>query len=94
MRVDTLQLVCHTVFTPRDGTHPGLQMTTFLTTAQREFLIEEYKEQLEEFEQLEEYGYLLDELRKMNNTDFWQQCIEFMPIYGDEPGHLQKMMAE
>ena len=70
------------------------QMTTFLTTAQREFLIEEYKEQLEEFEELEEYGYLLDELRKMNNTDFWQQCIEFMPIYGDEPGHLQKMMAK
>ena len=69
-------------------------MTTFLTTAQREFLIEEYKEQLEEFEQLEEYGYLLEELRKMNNTDFWQQCVEFMPIYGDEPGLLQKMMAK
>ena len=51
-------------------------MTTFLTTAQREFLIEEYKEQLEEFEELEEYGYLLDELRKMNNTDFWQQSFD------------------
>ena len=71
----------------------ALLMTTFLTAAQREFLIEEYKEQLEEFEQLEEYGYLLDELRTLNNTAFWQSIIEFMPIYGDEPGHLHKMMA-
>ena len=62
------------------------QMTTFLTTAQREFLIEEYKEQLEEFEQLEEYGHLLDGLRTMNNVDFLNECIEFMPIYGDPVG--------
>ena len=68
-------------------------MTTFLTTAQREFLIKEYKEQLEDFGELEEYGYLLDELRTFNNIDFWESIIEFMPIYGDEPGHLQKMMA-
>ena len=62
------------------------QMTTFLTTAQREFLIEEYKEQLEEFEQLEEYGHMLDGLRTMNNVDFLNECIEFMPIYGDPVG--------
>lgn len=68
-------------------------MTAFLTSAQREFLINEYKEQLEEFDQLEEYGDLLDGLRKLNNTAFWQEIIDFMPIYGDEPGHLQKMMA-
>jgi len=68
-------------------------MTTFLTAAQREFLIEEYKEQLEDFGELEEFGYLLDELRTFNNTSFWEAIIEFMPIYGDEPGHLQKMMA-
>ena len=61
-------------------------MTTFLTAAQREFLIEEYKEQLEEFEQLEEYGYFLDELRTYNNVDFLNQCIEFMPIYGEPVG--------
>jgi len=61
-------------------------MTTFLTTAQREFLIEEYKEQLEEFEQLEEYGYVLEELRTYNNVDFLEMCIDFMPIYGEPAG--------
>lgn len=61
-------------------------MTTFLTAAQREFLIKEYKEQLEEFEQLEEYGYFLDELRTYNNVDFLNQCVEFMPIYGEPTG--------
>ena len=61
-------------------------MTTFLNSAQREFLIEEYKEQLEEFEQLEEYGYFLDELRTYNNVDFLNQCVEFMPIYGEPVG--------
>ena len=61
-------------------------MTTFLTTAQRDFLIEEYKEQLEEFEQLEEYGYLLDRLRTMNNVDFLNECVDFMPIYGEPVG--------
>ena len=61
-------------------------MTTFLTTAQREFLLEEYKEQLEEFDQLEEYGGFLDELRTYNNVDFLNACIEFMPIYGEPVG--------
>jgi len=71
-------------------------MTTFLTTAQREFLIEEYKEQLEEFEQLEEYGYFLDELRTYNNVDFLNECVEFMPIYGEPAGRkiLAKVKAE
>ena len=66
-------------------------MTTFLTKAQREFLIEEYKEQLEEFDQLEEYGYFLDELRTYNNVDFLNQCVEFMPIYGEPVG--RKILA-
>ena len=61
-------------------------MTTFLTTAQREFLIEEYTEQLEEFDQLEEYGHLIPWLRTLNNVDFLQECIEFMPIYGEPVG--------
>jgi len=61
-------------------------MTTFLTIAQREFLIEEYKEQLEEFDQLEEYAYLLDGLRTMDNVTFLNQCIDFMPIYGESAG--------
>jgi hypothetical protein len=71
-------------------------MTTFLTAAQREFLIEEYKEQLEEFEQLEEYGYFLDELRTYNNVDFLNQCVEFMPIYGEPAGRriLAKVKAD
>ena len=67
-------------------------MTTFLTTAQREFLIEEYKEQLEEFEQLEEYGHLLDDLRTMNNVDFLNECIDFMPIFGEPTG--RKILAK
>ena len=67
-------------------------MTTFLTTAQREFLIEEYREQLEEFEELEEYGDFLDELRTYNNVDFLNQCIEFMPIYGEPTG--RKILAK
>lgn len=71
-------------------------MTTFLTAAQREFLIEEYKEQLEEFEQLEEYGYLLEELRTYNNVDFLNECVEFMPIYGEPTGRriLAKVKAD
>lgn len=71
-------------------------MTTFLTTAQREFLIEEYKEQLEEFEQLEEYGHLLEGLRTMGNVEFLQECIDFMPIYGEPVGRkiLAKVKAD
>ena len=59
-------------------------MTTFLTTAQREFLCNEYRDQLEEMEELEEYGYLVDELRTYDNVAFWRTVIEVMPIY-DEP---------
>ena len=61
-------------------------MTTFLNAAQREFLIEEYMEQLKEFDQLEEYGDMADILRKCNNVEFYQYIIEFMPIYGDPVG--------
>ena len=70
-------------------------MTTFLTTAQREFLIEEYKKQLEEFDQLEEYGYLLEELPTYNNVDFLNECVEFMPVYGEPSGRriLAKVKA-
>lgn len=67
-------------------------MTTFLTSAQRKFLIEEYKEQLEEFDQLEEYGHLLDWLPTLNNVDFLQECIDFMPIYGEPAG--KKILAK
>ena len=61
-------------------------MTTFLTTAQREFLLEEYKEQLIEFEELEDNLDLLEELRTYNNVDFLNACIEWMPIYGEPVG--------
>ena len=61
-------------------------MTTFLTTAQREFLIEEYKEQLIEFDQLEDDAHILDELRTYNNVKFLNACIEFMPMYGESLG--------
>lgn len=66
-------------------------MTTFLTTAQREFLISEYKEQLEEFDQLEEYGYILEGLRTMGNVEFLQECVDFMPIYAEPVG--RKILA-
>jgi len=61
-------------------------MTTFLTTAQREFLCNEYRDQLEEMEELEEYGYLVDELRTYDNVSFWQFVVENMPIYGEPVG--------
>ena len=67
-------------------------MTTFLTTAQREFLIEEYKEQLIEFEELEDNLDLLEELRTYNNVDFLNACIEWMPIYGEPAG--KKILAK
>ena len=66
-------------------------MTTFLTTAQREFLLKEYEEQLEEFDQLEEYGFLLEDLKGWDNVSFWQEMIDQMPIYA-QPGMLQKVM--
>ena len=66
-------------------------MTTFLTKDQREFLLEEYKDQLEEFDQLEEYGYLLEEMKGWDNVSFWNECIEQMPIYA-KPGMLQRRM--
>lgn len=66
-------------------------MTPFLNKAQREFLIEEYREQLEEFDQLEEYGFLLEEMKEWDNVSFWREMTEQMPIYA-EPGMLAKMM--
>ena len=41
---------------------------------------------LEEMEELEEYGYLVDELRTYDNAAFWQTVIEVMPIYGESVG--------
>jgi hypothetical protein len=61
-------------------------MTTFLTTAQREFLLNAFKEQLISFDCLDDDAYLLDELRAMNNVDFLGACIEYMPFYGDPDG--------
>ena len=60
--------------------------TTFLTKAQRDFLCDQYRDQLEEMEELEEYGYLVDELRTYDNVSFWQFVIENMPIYGEPIG--------
>jgi hypothetical protein len=61
-------------------------MTTFLTTAQREFLIEEYKEQLIEFDQEDQVEELTAWLRTLDNVDFLQECVEQMPIYGEPTG--------
>ena len=61
-------------------------MTTFLTTAQREFLVEEYTEQLIEFDQEHLVEELVDWLRTLNNVDFLQECVEQMPIYGEPTG--------
>ena len=66
-------------------------MTRWLNKSQREFLIQEYMEQLEEFDQLDEYGDMDKVLRSCDNNEFYQLVIEFMPIY-DEPGMIQKMM--
>jgi len=68
-------------------------MTTFLTRAQREFLLEEYREQLEEFDQIEEYGHLIDEFRKWDNVSFWTEMTDQMPIY-QKPGMLDEVMAK
>ena len=61
-------------------------MTTFLTKAQRDFLANEYRDQLEEMEELEEYGYTVEELQTYDNVSFWQFVIENMPIYGEPIG--------
>ena len=66
-------------------------MTTFLTTAQREFLLSEYKEQLEEWDQLEEYGFLLEEMKTWDNVSFYREMTEQMPIYA-KPGEIEDMM--
>ena len=61
-------------------------MTTFLTKAQRDFLCDEYRDQLEDMEELEEYGYLVDELRTYDNVAFWQTVTEVMPLYAEPVG--------
>ena len=61
-------------------------MTTFLTTAQREFLLEEYVDQLDEMGELEEYGHYVDALRKQDNVKFWETIVEVLPIYGEPVG--------
>ena len=61
-------------------------MTTFLTAAQREFLIEEYTEQLIEFDQEDQVEELTAWLRTLNNVDFLQECVDQMPIYGQAEG--------
>lgn len=66
-------------------------MTPFLTRAEREFLLAEYKDQLEEWDQLEEYGFLLEEMKTWGNVSFWQEITEQMPIYA-KPGMLKKVM--
>ena len=66
-------------------------MTTFLTTAQREFLIEEYVDLLDEMGELEEYGHYVDDLRKQDNVKFWETIVEVMPIYGYPVG--RKILA-
>ena len=61
-------------------------MTTFLTTAQREFLLDEYVDLLDEMGELEEYGHYVDDLRKQDNVKFWETIVEVMPIYGEPVG--------
>ena len=69
-------------------------MTTFLTTAQRKFLIEEYEEQLIEFGQEHLIEELTDWLRTLNNVDFLQECVDQMPIYGQPEGRRILAMVE
>tara|TARA_Y100000004_G_scaffold164593_1_gene194830 strand:+ start:342 stop:551 length:210 start_codon:yes stop_codon:yes gene_type:complete len=61
-------------------------MTTFLTKAQRDFLCDEYRDQLEEMEELEEYGHYVDDLRTQDNVTFWKTVLEVMPIYAEPVG--------
>ena len=70
-------------------------MTTFLNTAQREFLIEEYTEQLIEFDQEDQVEELTGWLRTLDNVDFLDECVAQMPIYGEPTGRriLAKIKA-
>ena len=66
-------------------------MTTFITKAQREWLIAEYMEQLEEFDQLDEYPEMEEDLRKMGNVDLINECVGLMPlIIKYMPANLKK----
>ena len=56
------------------------QMTTFITKAQREWLIAEFMEQLEEFDQLDEYPGMEEDLRAMGNVQLIEMCVDFMPL--------------
>ena len=59
----------------------------FLTTAQREFLLEEYEEQLDEFGlEAQEISERTEWLHHLNNVEFLNECIEQMPIYGEPVG--------
>ena len=61
-------------------------MNTFLTKAQRDFLIEEYTEQLIEFDQEDQVEGLTSWLKTLGNVEFLQECVEQMPIYGQPVG--------
>ena len=65
--------------------------SVFLTTAQREFLLQEYKELLEK-SGAKNKGYLLEQMKAMDNVTFWAEICDFMPIYA-KPGMLAKVMA-
>lgn len=52
----------------------------FLTKAQRNYLIDEYIEQLEEFDQLEEYPDMKKDLERLSNPALIQECEDFMPL--------------
>ena len=67
-------------------------MTTFLNAAQREFLIEEYTEQLIEFDQEDQVEELTAWLRTLDNVNFLQECVDQMPIFGEPAG--RKILAK
>ena len=54
-------------------------MTTFINKAQRAYLIDEYMEQLDEFDQLDEYPGMEESLKSMNNVELIEMCVDFMP---------------
>ena len=55
----------------------------FLNKAQREWLIAEYMEQIEEFDQLDEFPEMEDTLRSCNNVELVTLCVDFMPAIMD-----------